>query len=330
METGTVRHDHLQSRAGVTLIELLVAIAILTILMALLLPAVQYCREAGRRATCRNHLRQVALATHNHESLHGHLPTGGWGWRWHGEPDRGFGAAQPGGWVYNILPFLEQTQLREAGSGARGPARAQALADAAAMPVRLFVCPSRRSSGPFPFVHSVDYHNMARPQAVARSDYAACSGDQEPDISHRRGRGPRSLAEGDSPSYVWRETDRTGVVFRRSLVGFADVTDGLTNTYLVGEKYVARGDYSTGQAQNDDQHLLVGYDSDTLRTTDLNFPPLPDGFGEASDHSFGSAHPLAFHAAMADGSVFSIAFEVDPQVHRTRGNRGDGVAAPAP
>ncbi len=106
-----------RSLPGFTLVELLVVIAIIGILIALLLPAVQAAREAARLLQCKNNVKQMALACLSHEETHGHLPASGWGYRWAGDPDKGFGSDQPGGWHYNILPFMEQATLHDLGKG---------------------------------------------------------------------------------------------------------------------------------------------------------------------------------------------------------------------
>src|SRR5436190_20501114 len=95
-------------RFAFTLVELLVVMAIIGILIALLIPAVQAARESSRRATCANNLHQLAVAIKLHEETHHIFPTGGWGADWVGDPDAGFGPRQPGGWIDNILPYIEQ------------------------------------------------------------------------------------------------------------------------------------------------------------------------------------------------------------------------------
>src|SRR3989304_8096603 len=96
-----------RGRSGFTLVELLVVIAIMGILVALLLPAIQSTREVARRLQCSNNLKQMGMGCLSHLNEQGHFPSGGWGWAWSGDPDRGFRGRQPGGWLFNILPYIE-------------------------------------------------------------------------------------------------------------------------------------------------------------------------------------------------------------------------------
>jgi prepilin-type N-terminal cleavage/methylation domain-containing protein len=109
--------SRLRKAAGFTLVELLVVVAIVAVLIGLLLPAIQKIREAAHRVQCRNNLKQIGLAALNHESVYGRLPGGGWTGRWLGEPDRGTGRPQPGGWIYQLLRFIEQDNLAAWGAG---------------------------------------------------------------------------------------------------------------------------------------------------------------------------------------------------------------------
>lgn len=314
---------HLRRRRGGSIVELLVVIGVLAILTGLLLPAVQAAREAARRTQCSNHLKQIGIAFQLHETSFRHFPTGGWGWGWHGEPDRGFDRAQPGGWVYNVLPFLEQQALRSRGAGATAVfkrAEGKLVAETA---LSLFNCPSRRRAQAYPFVTTTDFFNIDRPSAVGRSDYAACMGDLFVALF---GPGPATLAEGDDPAYAWTQTDNTGICYRRSEIRLADVTDGASHTYMVGEKYLDRNDYLNGVASNDNESMYAGYDRDTLRTTHPFYPPLVDQPGVDNSEAFGSAHVAAFHVVFCDGSVHAINYQVDAEINRRLGNRSDGGA----
>ncbi|MEI7425288.1 MAG: DUF1559 domain-containing protein, partial [Candidatus Staskawiczbacteria bacterium] len=93
----------MRSRHGFTLVELLVVIAIIGILVALLLPAIQYAREAARRSQCQNHLRNIGVATQNFHNTNGRLPPG-----WVADTPLG----EPGwGWAAYLLHFVEQKAL---------------------------------------------------------------------------------------------------------------------------------------------------------------------------------------------------------------------------
>ncbi len=133
--------------AAFTLVELLVVITIIGILIALLLPAVQAAREAARQTQCRNNLKQLALGCLNHEQANGFLPGNGWGTYWEGDPDRGFSVHQPGGWLYNILPYIEQQTLHDLGAGldANGKTAQFMLREATVLTV--LDCPTRRKVG---------------------------------------------------------------------------------------------------------------------------------------------------------------------------------------
>ena len=112
-----------QARKGFTLVESLVVMGVIGILVSLMLPAVQAAREAARRIQCRNNLKQLALGMEHHVLAYGCYPSNGWGFCWIGDPDRGTGTAQPGGWIYNILPYLEQQPLHALGSASKARPR---------------------------------------------------------------------------------------------------------------------------------------------------------------------------------------------------------------
>ena len=151
---------------GFTLVELLVVITIIGILIGLLLPAVQSAREAARNLQCKNHLKQIGLAFLSHEAAHGHYPSGGWGVRWVGDADRGFRYGQPGSWVYNVLPYLEQQALWELPADGDPNTITETQKNRARemvrTPLAVMNCPSRRRAVLYPGGSSLWAHNLGR------------------------------------------------------------------------------------------------------------------------------------------------------------------------
>lgn len=303
-------------RRAVTLIEVLVVISIVGMLMSLLLPAVQAARESSRRTTCQNHLKQLGLAMLNHETAYRRFPSGGWGFAWAGDPDRGTGRNQPGGWIYDLLPYLERGDLARFGSGKSSSEKKNDLTLLVQMPLAMLNCPTRRPLGLVPFVPSPPPINFNLVAQVAQTDYAVNAGDY--DVGG--GPGPKSLADGDNPNYPWKDTSKaTGICYLRSEVLAAHVKDGLSHTYLIGEKHTSYGGVDPG----DDQTMYAGYDYDAYRWTKPGSRPLADSRASAPD-SFGSAHPSGCNFVFCDGSVRLVRYEIDPDLHRLLGDRQDG------
>ena len=324
-----------QSSSGFTLVELLVVIAIIGILIALLLPAVQAAREAARNAQCKNNLKQIGLGFLNHESTHAHYPTGGWGWHWCGDPDRGFDREQPGGWTFNILPFIEQAEIHRMGAGQDPVAKLIPGGVRNQTPIVTYNCPSRRPAIAFPNPHMNDWliYGSERTPTQARSDYAVNLTSTDPEDSQYKADvlAPSSLAAGDA-NYAWADTsDHTGISFLRSMVKIRDVSDGTSNTYMVGEKYINPDNYMTGEDLGDNQSMYFGHNADNARCTTyddnplLSLVPVQDKPGFEAKWRFGSPHPGGCNFVFCDGSIRTISYDIDPLTHSNLGNRRDGA-----
>ena len=282
-----------RKRFAFTLVELLVVIAIIGILVALLLPAIQAAREAARRTECKNKLKQMGIAALLHEDTQGHFPTGGWGWRWSGDPDAGYGDRQPSGWYYNILGYAEESAIRDLGRDGN-PTMVTPIQKAGGkqrieQSINLFLCPSRRGTAIlYPYVHSSPYFNTDRPAIVGRNDYAANSGNlfppniwAGPPLS-----GANMPANPWAASYMPQYTNYSlpvdngtakkrgnGIVLALSETRLAKITDGTSQTILIGEKHVPSENYEASNDGND-QGWDLGFDIDINRWT--RFPPFPD------------------------------------------------------
>ncbi len=275
---------------------MLVVIGIISLLVAILLPAVNAARQAARRTECIHHLQQLDLAFQEHHAAFNRFPSAGWNWF---DPPTFLngtaisGAQQKSGWGFQILPFIENASVVSA-----GPVAVIRYADP------LFFCPARR--GP----QTVVGNNNYRPPLPG--------GD---------------LVERALCDYAGSNRDGTGILRRFDPTRAKDVRDGLSKTLLLGDKRMNL--FNLGKAQSDDNEgYTVGWNADTLRRTQR--PPLADFNRNAIDDSdqriedgderFGSSHPGGFNAALGDGSVQAVSYEVDRAVWRMLGDRQDGLA----
>jgi prepilin-type N-terminal cleavage/methylation domain-containing protein/prepilin-type processing-associated H-X9-DG protein len=317
----------MKHRRGFTLVELLVVIAIIAMLVTLLLPAVQSAREAARRTQCVNNLKNLGLASLNLESSMNHFPPGGWGWQWVGDADIASDRNQPGGWIFGILPFMEENSFYNAAKdGARG-AMSQVQLDGALLcvqsPISIINCPSRRESRAFDmawFPSGYKAFNASLARQAGRTDYGGNGGDMG--LAH--GSGPSTLQAGlDAPV---AKSPFTGVVFERSEVTIQQVEDGTSKTYLAGEKFIDPAHYTTGGYASDNETWCTGWNNDNYRVGGENrtpLIPLRDREGVQAHNNFGSAHQTGFNAVFCDGHVGTIDFSVDPEMHRRMSNRED-------
>ncbi len=263
----------IRKQRAFTLVELLVVIAIIGILVALLLPAIQAAREAARRNSCKNNLKQLALGWMNHESTIGHFPTGGWTWPWLGDPDRGMGKNQGGGWIYNVLPYIEQQARHDLPADGQPermtPQQKEGTLKMIIQPFDTIHCPSRvinqvSFGGPSwqPWTYSsigvigptlqfgtTDYAANAggrQGTSMFGSSYTTPQGSSMPNITFPvspignilSGNGNRM----GMPAEYWTNTDPfprmfNGICFPSSLIELQHITDGTSNTYMIDEKW---------------------------------------------------------------------------------------------
>jgi prepilin-type N-terminal cleavage/methylation domain-containing protein/prepilin-type processing-associated H-X9-DG protein len=350
-----------------TLVELLVVIAIIGILVALLLPAIQAAREAARRTQCRNNLKNIGLSIHNFVDTYKFFPTGGTAPNpqitlylrdTYTQPNKTLrkgpanGPLKQGlGWMYQILPYLEEGALK-------GLINQEQLQDT---PVPLYNCPSRRGT-----TFHVEWRNalvdyaatVAGParSEIGDAEFALYLVDESqfdtkqadifwgcPGCSRTKGRGLEDLEDkvedGLRPVFrgIIQRSDWLAVPVPGKHIGyftklsFAKVSDGTSKTLLASEKWVHNSLFEGIGGQADDRGWAEGWDFDAQRSTLISprkdtDEPVPDPLDPNStlNYPLGSSHPGGMNAVFADGSVTGIGFDIDLETLNRLGHRFDG------
>ncbi len=286
----------MRRRFGMSMVEMLVVIAIIGVVMALLVPAIQKIRESADRTACANNLKQIGLAFHQHHTMYKMFPSnGGWdgqqtikavnggatyvytidrftGQKFYwgvGEPYRQ-PADQPGSWAYAILPFIEQESIYKDRTWW--------------LPVALYFCPSRR--GPLAF-------------APLNDQYGTYSGG----------------------GWTWAALDYAANAYvvpnRPLIVSMTNIFDGTSTTILAGEKAMNPVDYLRPSWYWDEPYFLGGSGG----TQRGKGPIAGDGtqvlrdspdMGLAYRYNWGSRHPSGAEFVFLDGSVRTVPYGINP------------------
>jgi prepilin-type N-terminal cleavage/methylation domain-containing protein/prepilin-type processing-associated H-X9-DG protein len=283
-----------RSHSAFTLVELLVVIAIIGLLVALLLPAVQAAREAARRISCFNNLKQIGLGLHNYHDVLGSLPTGWLGF----DPASGLPLpeGEPGwAWAALLLPYLEQDNVQQQLIDFNVPILHSANDAARAYSISLYRCPSDASDYHFELLSEGTGAALAR---MASANYVGVFGVRE--IEDCEGAPPGTICAGE------------GVFFHLSRTKFSHVLDGLSNTLFAGERSSRYG-YSTWLG------VVTGAEEAMPRVVGIaDHPPNTKGL-HLDD--FSSNHPAGANFLLGDGSVRLINEKIDEGVYRALATR---------
>ncbi len=294
------------TRAGFTLIELLVVIAIIAILVALLLPAVQQAREAARRSSCKNNLKQLSLALHNYEATHRTFPPG-----YLHKPGPSQENLLGFAWGLMVLPQLEQEtvyQLFDLHRSGFDPVNRTARETH--LPV--FLCPS----DPFSVdAYVVRDNSVVPPEQYATGSYAA-------------NWGPSTAAVNLDDTPLQSE----GVFYRNSRTRFRDITDGLSNTLALGERTNGPIPVSVptpgGHSQFENAWCCAAREVTDLTDDHGHMVLFETQFRpnelDGDDKGLSAPHRGVAQFGLCDGSVRAISANIDASVYNALGTRDGG------
>jgi len=354
---GKIIKSFRPARGGFTLVELLVVIAIIGILIALLLPAVQAAREAARRMQCSNNLKQLGLALHNYHDTYQAFPFS-WMVYLPNTPNMAGWNAQV--WGVLVLPFIEQTALasqydfrvpaiEEAMGMGHNPAIVQRNLSVIRTVVPVYVCPSVPGS-PAQRIYRADLTPGGFPFrfTVAPSDYCVSSGvqPQSPFANLAYAQFPGGAPGSLEGVLQFAGTNPFTGQFQNNTGRISDITDGTSNTFIVGERTggatiyfryspVATPPYDQlrfingggwGDLVNGENRIKgVLYDG-----SGLNGGPCAINCSNLRGGSFHSFHPGVCQFLNADGSVRALSETVDAFVLASMITRRGGEAVAAP
>jgi prepilin-type N-terminal cleavage/methylation domain-containing protein len=338
---SSTTHAIIFRRAAFTLVELLVVVAIIGVLIGLLLPAVQAAREAGRRSSCSNKLKQLGLALHGLVDAKGKLPVAADVYQLaDGCTINGYWPQPPTvykNWNVDVMPFIEQQEVYDRYNFTKAMNSQSALFRDRAFPFQ--ACPSSSSSSSLTPEVSPSFKYHASGWRSAPACYSPSSGSQG-----------RSGVVGDcaaagSPSYcnAWRATTVDGVACQSwAMQGYKiaamnpgmfggmsgyqatlkEATDGLSKTFLLAER---RPELSSHAG-------LIGFDGVAITT---HFRINSTSLSLTTDSYYNSIiaasnHPGGTHFCMADGAVVFLAETMDFQTYNHLGNKADGQVASVP
>jgi prepilin-type N-terminal cleavage/methylation domain-containing protein/prepilin-type processing-associated H-X9-DG protein len=300
---------------GFTLVELLVVIAIIGILIALLLPAVMAARESARRTSCANNLRQIGIALISFHGDHRKLP-----------PSR-FLNTHPT-WFAIVLPYVEEQNLSELWR-LDLPYYAAFNKQARETSVAIFRCPSR---DPIALVQDFQGNGGAAATKAAPGDYAGNAGSDNPSTAipaywRPSANGVLITAKMfDIPGYPYKDW--------QSEISFDRITDGLSKTFLVGEKHIPAGMVSRqGSLYNGDNQRncarVAGRHAPLANSADdVVLCRTHSGCNQCYCDNFGSWHTGVCQFVFADGHVSALSTTTNLIALERMAERSDGLTIP--
>ena len=338
------RFSNSSRRLGFTLVELLVVIAIIGVLVALLLPAVQAAREAARRTQCANHLKQLGLGAQNFHDVRLFLPPNRISQPPQGVPD----GVDYLTWAVILLPYIEQKNYFDQWDETKSYQQHTVAVTRQAIPV--YFCPSRRKP-----TQAFSNENAFGGPSGGLGDFAACGGTGRNDGVGVNGRQNINGTNGAMICARWfHDTSVSPARLAKwhGILRLANITDGTSNTFLIGEKHVRRlnaagtqpfrfgtaDDRSIYNAQNANNYRryagremeeipadsgVIQPNGELNRIAIYNFQDFVQG---DDNRRFGSRHPGICQFVFCDGSVKQIQNSINIDTLGRLANREDGEA----